>query len=129
MIFFPLNFRYLLFYLSVCLCKVEVVNLVSFFLSFSPTLCSEWVTSMSLQRPRWASSALHVWPKWSCEWPAGASRIVTLSPNLTRAWCWRCSRMASGLRYCHLKRNCDRRGEEAASVHLPICWKCLSHNY
>lgn len=64
-----------------------------------PSVCSAWATSTSLRRPRWASSALRAWPKWSWEWPAGESPTVTLSPSPTRVWCWRCSRTASGSRY------------------------------
>lgn len=64
-----------------------------------PSVCSAWATSTSLRRPRWASSALRAWPKWSWEWPAGESPTVTLSPSPTRVWCWRCSRTGSGSRY------------------------------
>ncbi len=74
--------------------------LYSLFFSFQCVIvCSAWATSMSLQKPHWALSALHVWPKWSWGWPAVASRTAMPSPNPTLVWCWRCNRTGSGLRY------------------------------
>lgn len=103
-----------------CICRSVYLSvyphvLTSFPLSSFQCLivCSAWVTSTSLQRPRWASSALHAWPKWSWEWPAGGSRTAMLSPNPTLAWCWRCSRTGSGLRY-------GRRWMEVWSVSLSV---------
>lgn len=68
-------------------------------ISDPPKVRSAWATSTSRRRPRWASSALHAWPKWSWGWPAGESPTGTPSPSPTHAWCWRCSLTGSGSRY------------------------------